>query len=85
MEPMTIADIIKASHEGKPIDVANAFNDVIQAKMAAALDARKEELANSLYGSDEHDDDDSEESDVDADDDQEYEDLDIEDQTDEDL
>lgn len=88
MEPMTIADIIKAAHDGSPVDVQNAFNNVIQAKMAAAIEARREELAQSLYDSDEElDDDELEDSDV-ADDDDDVEDLenlDIEEPEDEDI
>ena len=87
MEPMTIADIIKAAHDGSPVDVQNAFNNVIQAKMAAAIEARREELAQSLYDSDEElDDDELEDSDVADDDDvEDLENLDIEEPEDEDI
>lgn len=85
MEPMTIADIIKAAHEGRPVDASDAFNSVIQNKMSAALDARREELANSLYGSAE-DNETYEDEDVDADDDDiDLENSDIEDTEDEDI
>jgi len=85
MEPMTIADIIKASYEEKPVDVQAAFNDIMQTKMAAAIDAKRDEIANSIYGSSEEGDEDFEydESEVEADED--YEEPDTEEPTDEDL
>lgn len=81
MEKLTIADIIKGAFEGKPSDAQTAFNSAIQDKMAAALDSKRYEIAQSMYG-------DPENSEVDADDD--YEDteldnLDLEDQPDEDI
>lgn len=85
MEPMTIADIIKAAHDGSPVDVQNAFNDVIQAKMAAALEARREQLAQSLYDSDEVEDDELDDSDVEVDDEEDLDNLDTEEPEDEDI
>ena len=82
MEKLTIADIIKGAFDGKPSEVQTAFNYAIQDKMAAALDSKTYEIAQSMYGATEED------SEVDADDD--YEDieldnLDLEDQPDEDI
>lgn len=89
MEPMTIADIIKASYEEKPVDVQAAFNDIMQTKMAAAIDAKRYEITNNMYGSSEEDDEDFEydESEVEADEEdyEDYEEPDIEEPTDEDL
>lgn len=92
MEHMTVADIIKAANEGNPTEVQNAFNGVIQAKMTAALDARAEDMINSLYGSSEEDDYEVEyedvegdESEVEAYDDQDLDNLDTEEFEDEDI
>ena len=52
---MTVADIIKGAHESKPADVETAFNNVIADKMAAAIEARRQEIASSIYGSSEDD------------------------------
>ena len=82
MEKLTIADIIKGAFDGKPADAQTAFNSAIQDKMAAALDSKRYEIAQSMYGTTEED------SEVDADDDYEDTDLDnldLEDQPDEDL
>ena len=54
-ENMTVADIIKSAHEGKPADVETAFNNVIADKMAAAIEARRQDIASSIYGSSEDD------------------------------
>lgn len=77
---MNVADIIQNAFDKKPQDVEVAFNNVIQQKMADAIDARREEIAQSMYGSE------GDDADVEPDDD--YEDLDqvdIEEPTDEDL
>jgi hypothetical protein len=82
MENLTIADIIKSAFEGKPADTQTAFNSAIKDKMAAALDSKRYEIAQSMYGDPEED------SEVDADDDYEDTDLDnldLEDQPDEDV
>ena len=82
MEKLTIADIIKGAFEGKPSDAQTAFNSAIQDKMAAALDSKRYEIAQSMYGTTE------ENSEVDADDDHEdieLDNLDLEDQSDEDI
>lgn len=79
MEKLSIADIIKGAFEGKPTDTQSAFNSVIQDKMAAALDSKRYEIAQSMYGATE------ENSEVDAYDDIELDNLDLEDQRDEDI
>jgi len=48
MENMNIADIIKSSFEGKPKGVEDAFNDVMQQKMADAIETRRQEIAQSM-------------------------------------
>lgn len=46
---MGVADIIKASMQNRPVDVETAFNNAIQDKMMAAIDARREEITANLY------------------------------------
>jgi hypothetical protein len=67
MDNLNVSDIIKGAFAGKPTDVEAAFNSAIQSKMSAAIDARREQIAQSMYGEHEESDDDLEDSDVDAD------------------
>ena len=62
---MNVADIIQNAFDKKPNDVEDVFNNVIQQKMADAIDARREEIAQSMYGSE------SDDADVEPDDDHE--------------
>lgn len=50
MDKLNVADIIKNAYENKPKGVEDAFNDVIQQKMADAIEARRQEIAASMYG-----------------------------------
>lgn len=52
---MDIEDIIQNAFDKKPQGVEDAFNNVIQQKMADAINARREEIAQSMYGSEDDD------------------------------
>ena len=81
MENMNITDIIKNAYENKPTGVEDAFNNVIQQKMADAIETRRQEIAHSMYNGSESDD-----ADVEPDvDDTDYNNLDNEESTDEDV
>ena len=83
MDNLNIADIIKSAFDGKPADVATAFNSAIQSKMADAIELKRQEISQNMYG-----DTDEGEDDVEADDDDDETDLDnldVEDQPDEDV
>ena len=80
MDNLNIADIIKGAFNEKPADVTAAFNTAIQSKMADTIDLKRQEIAQSMYGTTEDDLDveaDEEETDLDN--------LDVEDQPDEDI
>ena len=47
----TVTDLLNFAHEQKPIDFENAFKSVMADKMVAAIDAKKLEVASSLYSS----------------------------------
>jgi hypothetical protein len=73
---MNVADIIQNAFDKKPQGVEDAFNNVIQQKMADAIDARREQIAQSMYGS---------EDDVEPDDDEELDTTEVEEYSDEDV
>ena len=60
----TVTDLLNFAHEQKPLDFEAAFKSVMADKMVAAIDAKKLEIASSLYSSAEE----SEEETVEADD-----------------
>ena len=62
---LNVTDIIQNAFDQRPQDVEHSFNNVIQQKMADAIDARREEIAQSMYGSE------SDDADVEPDDDHE--------------
>ena len=77
---MSVLDIVKASFDGNPVNVQQAFNDVINDKMMSAIKARREEISMSMYSSDDEESDveaDDEEEDLDNSDTEEYEDEDV--------
>lgn len=77
---MSVEDIIQASFNNNPVGVNDAFNNAIKDKMMAAIEARREQISMSMYGSDD------EESDVEADDeDEDLDNSDIEEYEDEDI
>jgi hypothetical protein len=46
---VSVQDLISLSYEQKPIEFQQAFNDLLSDRIAAAVDARKVEIASSLY------------------------------------
>lgn len=53
----TVTDLLNFAHEQKPLDFETAFKSVMADKMVAAIDAKKLEVASSLYSSTEEVDD----------------------------
>ena len=51
--PSSIQDIIDAAVEEKPQEVSSHFNDVLGQKVLDALDARKNQLSQSMFNSNE--------------------------------
>lgn len=47
----TVTDLLSFAYDQKPIDFENAFKSVMADKMVAAIDAKKLEIASSLYSS----------------------------------
>lgn len=85
----TTTDLIGLAIDKNPVDFASVFDEIIQQKQADALEAKKIELAQNVYGSPEdidsdddidfdEDDFDTEDNDYDADD-EDLEDLDLDD------
>ena len=54
---VTVTDLLGFAHEQKPMDFENAFKSVMADKLVAAIDAKKLEIASSLYASQEVEDD----------------------------
>ena len=70
----TTTDLIGLAIDKNPVEFASAFDEIVREKAAAALEAHKIELAQSVYGSNEVESDD--EDDVD------FDDVDLEDDSD---
>lgn len=70
---MSVEDIIKASFDKDPTAVAGAFNNAIKDKLMAALESRRDQIAQGTYGSAEEDVEPDEE-DLDNSDTEEYDD-----------
>ncbi len=68
-----IADLINFSSNQKPIEFEDAFKTVLQNKVAAAIDARKVELAQSMFNPAVDDEQELEASDAETDEDLESE------------
>lgn len=51
MDNMNVADIIRNVFDNKPKNAEDAFNSAIQQKMADAIEARRQEVAQEFYGS----------------------------------
>lgn len=64
-----VADLIKFSSNQKPIDFEDAFKAVIQNKVASAIENKKNEIAQNMFGnpSDEVETDDEYEDDIETD------------------
>lgn len=77
MPDYTVLDLLKFSNEGKPQDFKTAFDSVMKDRISAAIDARKETVADQMFnGASEEEsesevevDDSEEELDVDSDED----------------
>lgn len=48
MAEYDVVDLLKAAHENKPNDFQTAFQGVMQDKISAALDAKKEVIAQQM-------------------------------------
>lgn len=69
MPEYDVVDLLKAAHENKPNDFQSAFQGVMQNKISAALDAKKEVIAQQMMnGTEEEEDIDIEVDDEDLDD-----------------
>ena len=74
-----VTDLLGFAIDKNPTDFAAAFDELVREKAAIALENKKTELAQSIYGSDEDDLnlDDEDDLDFDADEDLDDEDFDI--------
>jgi len=69
MAEYDVVDLLKAAHENKPNDFQAAFQGVMQDKISAALDAKKEVIAQQMMnGAEEEEEIDIEVEDEDLDD-----------------
>lgn len=80
----TVDDLIKFSVDQRPTDFEDAFNSLVLDKIAVAVDAKKLELAASLYNGDDEEEEDYEVEDADSDDFEEPEEEDLEEYEEED-
>ena len=71
MPEYDVVDLLKAAHENKPNDFQAAFQGVMQNKISAALDAKKEVIAQQMMNGAEEEEDD-EDLDLDLDDEPEF-------------
>ena len=83
MENMNVADIIQQAFSGRPQGVEDAFNNVIQQKMADAIETRRQEIAHSMFGSEDQVED--EDIEVDVEPEEELDQVEVEEPTDEDV
>jgi hypothetical protein len=73
-----VTDLLGFAIDKNPTDFAAAIDDILRSKAAIALENKKTELAQSVYGSDEDSDEvDFETDDLDLDDDTEFDDEDF--------
>ena len=88
MENMNVADIIQQAFAGRPQGVEDAFNNVIQQKMADAIELRRQEIAHSMFADSEDDQEPEMEMDTDVEsevDETESDQVEVEEPTDEDV
>lgn len=85
MENMNVADIIQQAFAGRPQGVEDAFNNVIQQKMADAIEYRRQEIAQSMFGSEDQVEDEDIDVDVEPDYEEELDQVEVEEPTDEDV
>lgn len=83
MDNLNVADIIQQAFAGRPQGVEDAFNNVIQQKMADAIETRRQEIAQSMFGSEDQVED--EDVDVDVEPEEELDQVEVEEPTDEDV
>jgi len=73
MAEYDVVDLLKAAHENKPNDFQAAFQGVMQDKISAALDAKKEVIAQQMMnGTEEEEGDEDLDLDLDLDDEPEF-------------
>lgn len=48
---VSVTDLLNFAHQQKPTDFEDAFKSIMADKMVAAIDAKKVEIASSLYSS----------------------------------
>jgi hypothetical protein len=66
MAEYDVIDLLKAAHENKPNDFQSAFQGVMQDKISAALDAKREVIAQQMMnGAEEEEEIDDEDFDLD--------------------
>ncbi len=53
-----VADLINFSSNQKPIEFADAFKNILQVKVSNAIEAKKAEIAQTMFASQESEDDD---------------------------
>jgi len=87
---MNVADIIQQAFNNRPQGVEDAFNNVIQQKMADAIETRRQEIANTYYGSEDEAEAEAEteieaSSDVEPEEEYEEDQVEVEEPTDEDV
>ena len=85
---MNVADIIQQAFNNRPQGVEDAFNNVIQQKMADAIETRRQEIANTYYGSEDEAEAETEieaSSDVEPEEEYEEDQVEVEEPTDEDV
>jgi hypothetical protein len=85
MENMNVADIIQQAFAGRPQGVEDAFNNVIQQKMADAIETRRQEIAQNMFGSEDQVEDEDVDVDVEPDYEEELDQVEVEEPTDEDV
>lgn len=63
----TIADMLKAAQTGSPSDFQAAFNSVLLDKAAAAIEAKRSEVAQNYFGTQDQEESQEEDSEIDSD------------------
>lgn len=56
MAEHSVVDLLKYAHENQPSDFKNAFQDIMQDKLGAAIDARREVIAQQMMNGAEEED-----------------------------
>ena len=71
MSEYTTSDLLQHAIDKKPLEFETALDDILKHKLADRIDAYKQELAGSIYGSSEDDNDEEYENDFEYDDENE--------------